>query len=384
MKIKSTLKLFTMISSIISFSCMAVYESPVSRTTTLTAEFDKSSLPDSLTIWNNLSGGRDDTDGQKWGRNTLVCLSTTDTTNGACNITPYWSGNNPPAGSQNISLLFTNKKTNQSVNINIVGMHQIVIPAGCHSPYSFNYPASVTFGCAGSISVENKFTYKIPRDSLSSLSTPGIWQARLKQNLMLWSSNPNTITVWTADITLNVTDVKNQKIYFPAFPSSAPLINLNLSNRPGTPDNIVASGVSTLDMCLYDGKNSMSSQINMIFRDEGSFASKRPEGLFSVYLDDANKSQTTNRIDYQLSVINPTNGQVQVINNGDGILWENTNTRRIQRLVVIPGMHGASLCVPAPLTITVPQFRLADKSAGRYSGKLTVIYTPSTQTNVSN
>ncbi|WP_367303018.1 CfaE/CblD family pilus tip adhesin [Pantoea stewartii] len=36
--------------------------------------------------------------------------------------------------------------------------------------------------------------------------------------------------------------------------------------------------------------------------------------------------------------------------------------------------------MPAPLTLTTPPFRLSDKSSGHYSGKLRIVYTPTTQT----
>ncbi|WP_340138573.1 CfaE/CblD family pilus tip adhesin [Pantoea ananatis] len=51
--------------------------------------------------------------------------------------------------------------------------------------------------------------------------------------------------------------------------------------------------------------------------------------------------------------------------------------------MVLPGVPGTSLCVPAPLTLTTPRFKLSDKSSGQYSGKLRIVYTPTTQTSGS-
>ncbi|MBF4114185.1 CfaE/CblD family pilus tip adhesin [Enterobacter cloacae] len=375
---------FTLLLSMVSFSCKAVYEPPMNRSTNLTVEFDKSSLPTSLIIWNALSGGQDDTDGQKWGRNTLTCLSTTDTTYGSCETTSAWMYPAPGGNRSTVSLMFRLLGGDNQVVLNITPMHTVSFLSGAYAGSIYNNYASLAFGFDNSTVVTNKFTYSIPQSELAKLSSPGTWTATLKQNLKSWNGGGGTIiNNWSADIALTLTDLKSQQVYFPKFPYSTPLVNLNLSNHPGTQNTQSASGHSVLDMCLYDGKNSTSAQVNMIFSDEGETAPGRPSGFFSVYRNGADKSQAANRIDYQLSVLNPTSGQSQIINNGTEILWKNTNERRIQRQVIIPGIAGVSLCVPAPLTFATPQLRFADKTAGAYSGKLTVIYTPSTQSNVT-
>jgi hypothetical protein len=364
--------------------CHAVYEAPMARNTTLTAKYDRMAVPSSLTIWDRLSGGRDDTNGQKWGRNTLVCQSTSDTSFGACNRTqPVWIQNGSP-GDANITLKFTLDGTSTSIDLSIVGRHDInwYSPSSCASLGARNYPASNATGCSDSLEVTNLFTYTVSQSELAKLTTPGVWRATLKQDLWQWTS-PYLYT-WTASIVLTVTDLNNQQVYFPAFPYSAPRVDLNLNNRPGTSKNTAASGSASLDMCLYDGSNSSSNRVSMLFRDEGEGATGRAAGLFSVYRTGADKTQAANRIDYQVSVINPTTGVPQAISNGTEITWSNTNQRNIQRQVVLPGVPGVSLCVPAPIRLITPAFNLADKAAGRYTGKLTIIYTPSTQSNVSN
>ncbi|WP_314725829.1 CfaE/CblD family pilus tip adhesin [Serratia liquefaciens] len=57
------------------------------------------------------------------------------------------------------------------------------------------------------------------------------------------------------------------------------------------------------------------------------------------------------------------------------------NARNIQRQVVLPGVPGISQCVPAPQTPTTPAFIIANKTAGHFTGRLRVIYTPTTQTS---
>lgn len=361
--------------------CYAVYEAPMARNTTLTVKYDRMSIPSSLTIWDNLSGGRDDTDGQKWARNTLVCKSSSDSTFGACNRTaPVWFQNGSPDDA-NITLKFTLDGTSTSINLNVIGLHRyrFITPASCVTTNT--YPASSAAGCGGLLEATNLFTFTISQGELAKLTTPGVWRATLKQDLWQWTS-PYLYT-WTASIVLTVTDLNNQQVYFPAFPYSTPRVDLNLNNRPGTSKNTAASGTASLDMCLYDGSNSSSNRVSMLFSDEGASATGRSAGLFSVYRTGADKTQAANRIDYQVSVINPTTGAAQAISNGTEITWTGTNQRNIQRQVVLPGVPGMSLCVPAPIRLVTPAFNLADKTAGHYTGKLTIIYTPSTQSNVS-
>lgn len=354
--------------------CYAVYEAPMARNTTLTAKYDRMSIPSSLTIWDSLSGGSDGSDSLDniWLRNTLVCKSTSDPTYGACtNTKPVWKGSTSDA---NIVLKFTRDGTSTSVNLTVVGARS----AGYGCPVNSQSSAVI---CAHS-RAPSLFTHTISQSELAKLTSPGVWRATLKQDLWQWET-PYLYT-WTASIVLTVTDLNNQQVYFPAFPYSAPRVDLNLNNRPGTSKNTAASGSASLDMCLYDGSNSSSNRVSMLFSDGGESATGRAAGLFSVYRTGADKTQAANRIDYQVSVINPTTGAAQAISNGTEITWTNTNQRNIQRQVVLPDVPGVSLCVPAPIRLITPAFNLADKAAGRYTGKLTIIYTPSTQSNVSN
>ena len=354
--------------------CYAVYEAPMARNTTLTAKYDRMAVPSSLTIWDHLSGGSDGSDSfdDIWLRNSLVCKSTSDPTYGACvRTSPVWAGS---VSDSNIVLKFTRDGTSTSVNLTVFGARD----AG----YGCRVNAPSTAIVCGSSRAPSLFTYTLSQSELAKLTTPGVWRATLKQDLWQWTST--YLYTWTASIVLTVTDLNNQQIYFPAFPYSAPRVDLNLNNRPGTSKNTAASGSASLDMCLYDGSNSSSNRVSILFSDEGASATGRAAGLFSVYRTGADKSQAANRIDYQVSVINPTTGAPQAISNGTEITWSNTNQRNIQRQVVLPGVPGVSLCVPAPIRFITPVFNLADKAAGRYTGKLTIIYTPSTQSNVSN
>jgi hypothetical protein len=132
-------------------------------------------------------------------------------------------------------------------------------------------------------------------------------------------------------------------------------------------------------MCLYDGNDSASNRISLRLQDEGVTAAGRPAGQFSIYRRGGNKSKASDRLDYQVSVINPTTGASQALSNGTEIIWSDTNRRNIQRQVILPGISKPALCVPAPLTLKTPAFSLSDKTAGDYTGTLRIIFTPTTQ-----
>lgn len=352
---------------------------PSAQNTVLDLSFDRASIPASVVIWDNLPSGYDEKEPSKWGRNSLVCQSRTNAQYGACLTFPVWIATS--VRPTKIKLDFTLAGTATVVPLMIEGRKLGCDPVG----------SAEAFGPCSKAS----FTFSIPVAELKKLTRNGRWTATLKQNLMQWPygvsctgdfsdpavgcSNATKLYVWTANITFNVTDYGNQQIYLPAFPTSAPVINLNLNTRPGARGGKTASGSTSLDMCLYDGNDSASSRISLLLQDEGATAVDRPAGQFSLYRRGGDKSKVGDRLDYQVSVIDPTTGVLQSIDNGKEIVWSDTNRRNIQRLVMLPGVTTPALCVPAPLTLTTPAFSLADKTAGDYTGRLRIIYTPTTQ-----
>jgi len=68
-----------------------------------------------------------------------------------------------------------------------------------------------------------------------------------------------------------------------------------------------------------------------------------------MYRDGADNNKGGNRVNYKLQVINPTTGSHDIVLNGKTITWQNANARGIQRNVVLPGVSGFSLFIPAPL-----------------------------------
>mgnify|MGYP000226284017 CR=1 FL=1 len=357
---------------------------PMAQNTMSTLGLALDSMPAKVVIWDKLPAGYDENDKPKWGRNSLVCQSRTDKQYGACLTRPVWGSSS--VRPTKVTLDFTLADTSTVVPLVIEG-ERITVPLAGGGCATARGSAEATGPC------EAYFTFSIPQAQLKKLRA-GRWTATLKQNLMKWPNictggdvnnpaegcgNATKLHTWTANIVFNVTDESNQQIYLPAFPTSVPVVNLNLKTRPGASSGKTVNGSTSLDMCLYDGNDSASNRISLLFQDEGATAPERADGQFSLYRNGGDKTKSRDRLDYQLSVINPTTGAVQNVANNTEIVWSDTNRRNIQRPVVLPGGGAPALCVPAPLTLTTPAFSMADKTAGDYTGKLRVVYMPTTQ-----
>lgn len=365
--------------------------SPAGRNTSVAFAFDRQSPPARLDIWLHEPGGYDANDPQKWGRNTLTCQSRTDVTYGACMTAPVWSSANAPVPNQ-IILRFTHSISHKTVDVKVYGIKHMVIQG-----FTYTFASYVTAG-SGDLpdwSSEPYFDFYIIRNELSKLNQAGIWTATLKQNLRQWGgvgtscggdfNNASigcpgypTIASWQANLRIEVVDQGNQQIYLPAFPHSTPIINLNLTNLPGKPGGSEINGENSLDMCLYDGKNSTSSRVFLRFEDDGLSAKGRAAGAFSIRRRGGSQTDPRDRLDYQVSVTNPITGATEVVVNGKTLTWQGTNAPQYLRQVVLPGTHESVLCIPAPIILKTPAFAASSKNAGDYTGTLRVIYTPST------
>ncbi len=341
---------------------------PSGRTTIINIGFDKMSVPSQVPIWADESGGYDTEDVPKWRRNSLVCLSNSNAQYGRCPSVPVWIVENIPVPHQ-IPLIFTETTTKRQVLLNI---------------YAFKYQLSnsnrtVTYSAVNYIgSIETFFNAYIPASELAKLPTAGVWQGELRMALIQWINTK--LADWTATITFRVTDYGNQQIYLPQYGNSVPQVDLGLQltipgsvARPST-----MKGSKTLDMCLYDGNDGASNRISLLLQDEGGPAAGRGQGMFSVYRAGADKANQRNRLDYTVSIINPITNSPQPVNNGHELIWTGTNRGPLRR-VVLPGQLNAVLCVPAPIQLVTPEFNVSSKTSGRYSGRLRIIYTPTTQ-----
>ncbi|CAM4191557.1 CfaE/CblD family pilus tip adhesin [Serratia silvae] len=356
---------------------------PQPQNTVMNVTLDRMGLPKELFIWNDVFGGSTDigvcttlitSDSCKDQDfvNSLVCLPGNNELIGSCPTSLFWPSSNKTANAR-LTLRFTHTN-GQTKDLDI----RSIKTTGTWPSWIPDAPL-----------YSGGFSTSILSSELKKLSIPGIWRAQLIMMVKAWDDCSTASTdgcpgnlraFWQADITLNVTDKSNQQIYLPAFPTSAPVINLNLNTRPGAGGGKTVSGSTSLDMCLYDGNDSASNRINLLLQDEGVTAAGRPAGQFSIYRRGGDKSKAGDRLDYQVSVINPTTGAAQRLANGTEIIWSDTNKRNIQRQVILPGVSKPALCVPAPLTLTTPAFSLSDKTSGDYTGTLRIIYMPSTKT----
>ena len=365
-------------SLLLLFSCpkaKAESVAPTGRDTTLSASFDKSNALSEFRIWTNEGGGYDSNNDPLWGRNVWTCLSSTDPATGKCSTDVTGVHN----GKSTIALLFTEKRSGLTQIINLTGYHNIISTKGTScwgagntwGPYLIN--AGMQVNCDdGNANDESTLTVSIPSTELSKFPVGGIWEAHLQLNLMQWS--PRTkLADWNAHITLNVTDNNNQQIYLPAFGTAAPHVDLNLRPLPGTSGNQTKlSGTASLDMCLYDGYNANSSEFIISPKDDHNGLPGRGFGLFSILHN--GQTDDANRIDYQVQILDLVSRKFVDLNNWQNYVASNISQAPL-RSVRLPGIPQAVVCVPTELRFVTPEFAIASKTAGRYTGTLHLTFT---------
>lgn len=301
----------------------------------------------------------------------ISCNSISNTENGAC---PVYGAYGPelyytaPMNTWgDIKLSLHEKTTHQSIVVNIKAIRNVL---GCGRRFLWDLSACPLsqYDPIIHLGMENNTLKNIPA---------GLWEGHLLLYQRDYKAPSTIVDTIGATFTVMVSDSSKQIIYFPAFPNSDPRVDLNLNYRPGSGKNGGVSGSSSLDMCLYDGGTSAKT-VRLLFQDQSvSVLGKDPDS-FSIYRDGADKYKGGNRIDYKLQVVNPTTGGHDTVLNGKDIIWQNANARGIQRNVVLPGIPGVSLCLPAPLNFITPAFNYSEKSSGHYTGVLTVIYSIAT------
>lgn len=332
---------------------------PTSSTTTVTETMDTSSLPAGLYIWNKVTvGSSSGTTSERVG---MVCKSSTDSTNGACNTALSWWVD----GTGYIKLTFTQDRTGQTKTLTVSGGRY-------NGDGAIRVPWTSVLSQARSAP---QFTYSIAQSELSGL-TDGVWRATLVMDYYDWKST--YVATWTADIILTVTTVSAQQVYFPAFASTDATVDLGISGLNNADFSTTTSGSASLDMCLYDGANAAGKTIILSLSDQGASPSGRTAGLFSVYRTGGSIADAADRIDFSISVTNPVTSAAQTVKNGESITWTAPEGGFTGRLVTLPNYTTSTYCVPAPLTFTTPTFKPSAKHSGEYTGTVTVTYTPST------
>lgn len=353
---------------------------PAPRSLTLERTFDRMNMPSQdISLWARETGGYDTNNRSLWGRNSWVCKSSSSSEHGKCKTKPVWG----VSGTTTIPLLFTEKRSGMRVELNLMGyLEKNAHVDGCGwgtGPHYQVYSATAsTCEVDGLIFAESALTVYIPASELKKIPVGGLWEASLYLQLTQWDPNI-PLGDWNAWITLKVIDPDHVDIYFPAFGTASPLMELNLQPK-GAPDgNAWASDYTLLDMCLYDGYNVNSTRYDVLIKDEGSPAPGRKSGDFSLYRDGATKGPEADRIDFHLKMKSPQSGSLIDVVNNEGMTWNDINQNYI-RPVRLPSITTPVLCAPAPLAFIVDKFNVIDKSAGHYTGTVTVVFTPTLPT----
>lgn len=381
--------LFIISTMAISSGVHADVEQPIGRDTQITEYFDKQAIPSQVDIWVNESGGYNSEKGSLWGRNSLICLSSSSAKNGQCpTVSQYQS-----MGIGSIPIQFIEKRSKLTAVLNISGYSRPVMvpdPNDCNST-SGSYKIRIyTMGgsnCGGvGISDEASFYTYITQSELKKLPVGGIWEAELKMQLWQWSPYIK-LANWNAKITLNMSDTSNQAIYFPSFGAgqgkdAQPHVDLNLRPLPGGDRQVLGklSGRTSLDMCLYDGYGSNSRSFQVQLSEPPEYPTNpegRLAGQFSVYNDNSERNNKNNRIDYGVKMYFPESNSFQGVVNGETYTLPNINTDDIRAVRLASNISNVVLCVPTPLQINTPAFNIVDKTTGHYTGKIRVVFTPS-------
>lgn len=384
----STIFLFIIPALVISQYAIADIEQPTGRNTPVTAYFDKQSPPNQIDIWVNESGGHNSSKPASWGLNTLTCKSSSNPKNGQCATDSDGYGK---LGVASIPLQFIEKRSKLSAVINVSGYYTITWSENGDVCQDYSkrilYSTSNVY-CKGVNSVQSDgtlFNVYITQDELKKLPFGGVWEAQLIFNLTPWTGAK--LGSWNSAITLHMSDINNQAIYFPSFGAgqgkdAQPHVDLNLRPLPGGSRQILGrlSGSTSLDMCLYDGYGSNSRQFQVQLSEPPEYPETpegRQNGQFSVYNDTGNRNEVGNRIDYGVKMYFPESNSFQDVINGQTYTLPNINTDDIRAVRLASNISNVVLCVPTPLQINTPEFNIVDKTNGHYTGKIRVVFTPS-------
>lgn len=365
----------------LSLDASALMELPEGRTDTLQAIRDRGMPLGDVVIFDGAPGGYDTSDFNKWGRNSWTCQSSSDTETGACPTEPIWAG----SGSTDIKLAFKEEKTGATVVLNLHGQNGYMRHVDCSGnivarvlsiqrrPIEVAQSATVS-GCSNSdIGWDGRVLYvKIPAAELKRFPSGGTWKANLRLNLKLWNGSTvsTTLGIFTAAITLDMTDKNNIQIYLPEFTSATPVVDLKLR---ALPNGSRLSGTSNVDLCLYDGYSSQSTWFD-ISASDGLTVDRRDKGQYSVLLDTDKSGNYESRIDYALNLTYA--GKKIALPNNEKVRLQGVNNSA-GRLVSLPGISVPVVCTPTPLTLDTPEFQSVWKRPGKYSNKLTITFTPS-------
>lgn len=338
---------------------------PAAGTTVTTHHhaFDRST-PQSLQLWTprTVLGFQEVIHGH--GRIHVTCTDTP--ARGRCPRTDSGEG---PTGRSPIQLEFHEQRSGQRSVIAVIGLlERVEWERACSNDYwdKSEYPlwTSATRECHVAPGGTAATLEIAARDI--ALLVAGRWQAEL--HLDVRSGLGGAVLgrhVFVLEVI--VTDPDRAAIHFPEQGGSVAPMDLQLQVRTHPPPASVG-GEGVLEMCLYDGLGSLSSQLVLIARDGGPDVPGRPQGHFSVWHPRGGRA-AQDRIDYRLQLLH-AGRRIDLPRDAHTVL-DGIDSAEL-RPVLLPGMEQTVHCVPTPLTFLTPPFPAADKRDGRYQGDLTL------------
>lgn len=333
----------------------------------VSSSFEKGYLRQSLPVFDKRKFCQVPSGGQTWDKArcenvALLCKSSTNTVNGACPTSAIRDGAiSGPAGSvTDIVLRFTEQRSRVSTDVTLHGYR--LLTGGTTQPLN-----KVGGGGDGT----SAFYVELPLTSLPQLPFGGIWKAMLKTNMYMWEDR-KTYT-WDADITLKIADSRNMQIYMPQLTGNTPTVDLHLQARSTAGGDTMVDGHAHIAACLYDGYNSNSTKFTL--------TASNPDGAdFQVKsLSDAPKAGNAGTVAYQVKVNAPgSDGPASLVLQPNNPMEFFIPTTTQVQLVQLPNITGSVLCVPWGIDLDTSAFKQSEKIAGRYSGKLNILFSPST------
>ncbi|WP_315389848.1 CfaE/CblD family pilus tip adhesin [uncultured Stenotrophomonas sp.] len=336
---------------------------PGTTVTTLHHAFDRAA-PQPLSLWRprTVLGFQEVVYGH--GGIHVTCTDTPE--RGRCPRTDTGGG---PTGRSPIQLEFHEQRSGQRREIAVLGwLERAEWERACSDDFwdKSEYPlwTSSTREChvapAGTAA-----TLEIAARDIAQL-VAGRWQAEL--HLDVRSGRGGAVLgrhVFALEVL--VTDPARAAIHFPEHGASVAPMDLQLQVRT-QPAPASVGGEAVLEMCLYDGLGSLSSQLELVARDGRPDAPGRPAGHFSVW-HLRGGAAAHDRIDYRLHLLHGGR-RIDLARDVHTVL-DGIDSAEL-RPVLLPGMEQTVHCVPTPLSFQTPRFPAADKRDGRYQGDLTL------------
>jgi hypothetical protein len=212
---------------------------------------------------------------------------------------------------------------------------------------------------------------RIPAAEFKRFPAGGLWDAHWK--LRLHRRDRGDVSEVNVKIHLTITDTKNVQIFLPQHNTTTPTVDLGLTGQVSRDGR--TTGHRNIDMCLYDGFGAHSSLFDVTIKD-GLTVPQRAPGNFSVVRDGTSGQSPGERIDYRVTYMH--NGQRKTFINGETVSLPGGDNAEV-RSVYLPNIPVPVMCKPMPLTLETPEFNAKEKAAGSYTGKLKIIFSPSTQ-----